>query len=167
LKNKKVNYLLVVLVAAVWGVIGYRVFGALQWDDDTAPAVKRSTRKEVYNDYAIPRDTEQLHQNYRDPFGMVKAKDTVVKQERPHVATVTIPKVQAAPVNWDFIRYVGYIRNPGSNKLIAMIHLNGQELMLSEGETAAQLKLLKNLRDSIKINYNGKTKFITLKSGNL
>jgi len=34
---------------------------------------------------------------------------------------------------------------------------------LSEGETKSQVKLLKNLRDSIKVIYEGKTKFISIK----
>jgi hypothetical protein len=39
------------------------------------------------------------------------------------------------PFNWDVIRYSGYIKNPGSKKLIAFMKVNGQEAMMSEGET--------------------------------
>jgi hypothetical protein len=67
-------------------------------------------------------------------------------------------------MNWSFISYSGYIRNPASKKLIALVSINGQNLTLAEGETKNQVKLLKNLRDSIKISYEGKTKFIVIKS---
>jgi len=37
--------------------------------------------------------------------------------------------------------------------------------MLSEGESTGEIKLLKNLKDSVKIAYNGKTKFISMNNG--
>jgi hypothetical protein len=40
------------------------------------------------------------------------------------------------------------------------MHINGKEVMLTEGENAEQVKLIRNLRDSIKISYHGQTKFI-------
>jgi hypothetical protein len=76
--------------------------------------------------------------------------------------------VPAKPaMNWSFISYAGYIRNPSSKKLIALVSINGQNITLAEGETKNQVKLMKNLRDSIKISYEGKTKFITIKTSAL
>jgi len=66
-------------------------------------------------------------------------------------------------MNWSFITYSGYIRNPSTKKLVALVSINGQSLTLSEGEIKNQVKLVKNLRDSIKISYEGKTKFISIK----
>ena len=70
-------------------------------------------------------------------------------------------------MDWGFIQYSGYIRNPGSKKLVAIMTVNGKNVMMAEGETTDQVKLLKNLRDSIKISFKGKTKFIVMHTGNL
>ena len=36
--------------------------------------------------------------------------------------------------------------------------------MFKEGDTKQQVRLIKNMRDSIKISYNGQIKFIPIKS---
>lgn len=154
------NYLLILLVLTVWGLIIYRIVAKVS--DRSRPLnVPQDTVKEPYDDYALPRDTTSLQSGYRDPFGLVAFKDTSVSKKTP---AVHIRARSSAPgINWEQIRYLGYIRNPGSRKLIAIMHINGKELMMSEGESAEQLLLLKNLRDSIKINYRGQIKFITIK----
>jgi hypothetical protein len=168
MKNKKLTYFLGFLVALVWGFIIYRVFDASAGsDDDAMPAVSNMLQKEPYNDFAITADTTHLLLNYRDPFGLAKQKDTthpsVKKNYRKSV--VLVPKKPA--FNWGFIQYSGYVSNPVSKKLITLVSINGKNEMFSEGESKDQVKLIKNLRDSIKISFNGKTKFITIKSPSL
>ena len=166
MKNKKLSYFLIAVVACLWGLIIYRVVGAFTAEDETnSMSAAAPTVKEVYNDFALPKDTTKLLLNYRDPFGLIKAKDTIpVKSDRPMVRKIS--SVVAKPVmNWSFITYSGYIRNPSTKKLIALVNINGQSTTLAEGEIKNQVKLIKNLRDSIKISYEGKTKFIPIKSG--
>jgi hypothetical protein len=163
MKNKKSTYLLGAAVLIVWGLIIYRIFNALNDTGPDASAMSAPVKKETYNDYTIPADTTRLSLNYRDPFGITQTKDTVSDKHMLISAVKTAPREAAPGMNWDFIRFVGYIRNPDSKKLVAMIHLNGAELMMSEGEMNSNLKLIKNYRDSIKITYQGKTKFIPLK----
>jgi len=164
MKNKKLIYFLIIVVLGVWGIIIYRVFSAIgNGDDDAAtPAVKPI--KEAFNDYAIPKDTTKLLLNYRDPFGLVKQKDTagtVIHAVKRMNSTVNIKPA----INWSFITYSGYIRNPSTKRLVALVSVNGQNLTLAEGETKNQVKLLRNLRDSIKVSYEGKTKFIMMRTG--
>ncbi|MDB5090874.1 MAG: hypothetical protein JWR09_4868 [Mucilaginibacter sp.] len=162
MKNKKVTYLLGLIVAIVWGIIIYRIFDAAAGGDDTVVPAQTNIKKEAYNDFAIPKDTTHLLLNYRDPFGLAKQKDTAVLSVKGvvHKINPTIPKLG---INWNFIQYSGYIRNPASKKLITLISINGQNEMLTEGEVKGQVKLIKNMRDSIKISYNGKIKYITIK----
>jgi hypothetical protein len=164
MKNKKMTYLLGFVVIIVWGIIIYRLFDAAGGsDDDVVPAVSSNSPKEPYNDFAILKDTTHLLLNYRDPFDLVKQKDTAAISVKRSVHTIIVP-VPVKPVfNWGFIQYSGYVRNPGSKKLITLVSINGQNEMLTEGEMKNQVKLIKNLGDSIKISFNGKTKFITMK----
>ena len=162
MKNKKVTYLLGLLVAIVWGIIIYRIFDAAAGHDDTVVPVQSSSKKEAYNDFAIPKDTAHLLLNYRDPFGITRQKDTAVTAiKKAHIkSAILIPK---AVINWNFIQYSGYIRNPASKKLITMMSINGQTQMFAEGEVKGLVKLIKNMRDSVKISYNGRIKYITIR----
>lgn len=164
MKNKKLTYFLIAAVAGLWGLIIYRIIGAVNTDDDVAP-VTTTRVKEAYNDFSLPKDTAKLLLNYRNPFGPVKVRDTVVsKPEKPALnKTAAVPPVVKPAINWSFINYSGYICNPSTKKLIALVSINGQSTTLAEGESKNQVKLIKNLRDSIKISYEGKTKFIAIK----
>jgi hypothetical protein len=166
-KNKRFTYFLGVVVLALWGLIIYKI---IKWvheaNDDTVQTVAGKITKEPYNDFAITADTTHLLLNYRDPFGLIKPKDTVnASIKRNYHKNISLLK---QPVfNWDFIQYSGYIRNPASKKLITLVNIGGKSEMLSEGETKDQVKLIKNMRDSIKISFNGKTKFITRRPASL
>jgi len=159
------TYVLGLVVLAVWGLIIYRVFEAVSSHDDDLPVPSVKIAREAYNDFSIPKDTTHLLLNYRDPFGMVKQKDT----NRVVIRKVSDRKisVQAKPMDWGFIRYSGYMLNPDTKKLIALVSINGQNITMSEGQTKNDVKLIKNLRDSIKISFAGKTKFIPIKSAAL
>ncbi|MDB5133278.1 MAG: hypothetical protein JWR02_3027 [Mucilaginibacter sp.] len=160
MKNKKLTYVLCLAVLAVWGIIIYRLFDAAGGSDDNPIHVTSGQRpKEPYNDYALPKDTAHLLLNYRDPFHLVKMKDTA--QTPSKKVNHKIMMAAKPAFNWSFIKYSGYIHNPVSRKLIALVIINGKNVMLSEGDTKEQVRLIRNLRDSIKIGFNGQTKFIT------
>lgn len=160
MKNKRLTYVLGLAVLVVWGLIIYRVIVATGSDSDEIPVATSPVKKGPYNDYAIPKDTTRLLLNYRDPFGLVKPKDTI-KTMPVHTPklSVTLPK----PVfNWSFVKYSGYMRNPGSKKLLAILTINGKSVNMAEGETIDKVKLLRNMGDSVKVSCDGHTKFITL-----
>jgi hypothetical protein len=165
-KNKKLTYLLGLLVLSVWGIIIYRIFIAAHGEEDNVPVAAAKTNKEAYNDFSIPKDTTHLLLNYRDPFGLVKQKDTTVIAIRK-ISYQKTPAAVKPVTNWGFIQYSGYILNPGSKKLIALVSINGQNMTLSEGETKARVKLIRNLRDSIRVRFDGKTKCIAIKAAAL
>jgi hypothetical protein len=158
-KNKVVTYLLIAAVLVVWGLIIYKIIGAYsvgEEDTYTPPAIQ----KEKYDDYAVPKDTAKLVLNYRDPFGMAVKKDTA----RPKIqGTPRFIPVTKTGFNWDIVRYSGYIKNAGSKKLIAVMHIDGREAMMSEGEVIDQIRLVRNLKDSILISREGKKKYIRIK----
>jgi hypothetical protein len=166
MKNKKLTYFLIVIVAGVWGLILYRIFDTVSTGDDTPTPATVKQEKEAFNDYSIPQDTAKLLLNYRDPFGITKPKDTTLKVSKAAVHQTIKINVKPA-INWSFITYSGYIRNPASKRLIALVSIGGQNTTMAEGETKNQVKLIRNLRDSIKISYQGKTKFIAIKTAAL
>jgi hypothetical protein len=161
MKNKKLTYVLGLAVLVVWGLIIYRVVEAAGGDDDAIPATSTIIKKEVYNDYSIPKDTTRLLLNYRDPFGLIKQKDTVKQKSSSSKRSFNSLAIKPA-FNWGFIKYSGYMRNPGSKKLVALLVINGKNVNMAEGETVDNVKLIRNMGDSVKVSYSGKTKFIDL-----
>ena len=73
---------------------------------------------------------------------------------------LVLPRVAAVKMDWSFIKYAGYIANPVTKKIISILVINGRSAMLREGETSENVKLLKNLRDSIKVSFKNKTRYI-------
>jgi hypothetical protein len=162
MKNKTLTYVLGFAVLIVWGLILYRIFAYVKTDDttDDTPTV---FKKEPYNDYAVKKDTSTLNLKYRDPFGLVKPVDTnrsIKKQFK--LQSVVTPQ---PAFNWDFIKYTGYIRNPETKKLIAILQINGKSEMMAEGDVSDNVKLLKNVQDSVKVRFNGKVKYIVIHHG--
>jgi hypothetical protein len=164
MKNKKFTYFLGFATLVVWGLIIYRIIGSMDTGGDTAASAPVLTKKETFNDYAVPKDTTRLLLNYRDPFGLVPFKDTV-KVVSPGRTAHDLTVTAAPAINWGFIRYSGYIRNPGSKQLIALVQINGKSADMREGDIVDKVKLLKNMQDSVKVRFNGKTKFITIQHG--
>jgi hypothetical protein len=165
MKNKNVTYMLVIAVVVLWGVIIYRIAAAYSEDDYpplTAPAARKMTR----GDFAVKPDTARLLLNYRDPFGLMRKTDTV----KPHnTAKSMAAAAHPAPasIDWSFVKYAGFIANPGSKKIISLLTVNGVNVMLAEGEQAAGIKLIRNKRDSVMIGYKNKFKFIKRNTGTL
>jgi len=164
MKNKKLNYFLGISALIIWGLLIYRIIGSINPGDNTTIIAPALRKKEPFNDYAVPKDTTRLILNYRDPFGLVKFKDTI--KDIPRERTRRWAKMTATPaINWGFIKYSGYIRNPGSKQLIALFQINGKSANMREGDVVDKVKLLKNMQDSVKVLFNGKTKFITIQHG--
>jgi len=161
MKSKKLVYFLVLLTVTLWGGVFYQIFTRVGSGDEPVLAKEPTPARETLNDYAAHRDTARLLLDYRDPFSAPKSEPVEIPVSHlVHKSVmVAIPKPS---INWSVIKYSGFIHNPGSKKLIAMISINGKELMLSEGETADQVKLVRNMKDSVKVTYQGSTKFITL-----
>lgn len=164
MKSKKITYLLIGLVAIVWGLIIYRIFDSLnQNNDQPEPKYTGVVKKKLENYDSIYPHT-QLALNYRDPFGIARNDTAIVKISKNHDLKISdvIPAKPAA-INWNFVNYSGYINNPQSKKIISIMKINGREAMMKDGEVIDRVKLLKNMEDSIKISYLGKIRFIKIK----
>lgn len=158
-KNKKVTYLLICAVGVVWGVILYKVFFNDTGMEDTFQPQIASPKNEPYDQYAAKTDTFKLALNYKDPFvGMVAAEQPEVVENVKSVNTV--PLAVKPMVDWTGIKYSGYVVNPLTKKLVAILVVRGQERMLAEGEVFGGLKLLKNKKDSVLVSWQGKQKYI-------
>jgi hypothetical protein len=160
-KNKKLTYLLICAVAAVWGIILYRVFFNEAADEYEPTNQHSQIEKDPYDQYVAREDTFRLVLNYRDPFLGTLQNDVVDKSTSAISPQVNIPVAPPPPpIDWSFVKYSGYVVNPKTKTLVSIISVNGVERMIAEGETFGGVRLLKNKRDSILISWQGKNKHI-------
>lgn len=161
-QSKKTTYLLIICVAGLWGLIFYRVFQSTEVPDERVLDVPH--QKAVYfNAIDHSKDTLKLTFDYRDPFmgALPKLAQENVQQQGSGISPQPAPSMPK--VNWAEVRYSGFIANQKTSQKLVIMVLNGNELMLAEGETMKGLKLIKYTADSVKVKYQHETKYIRLK----
>jgi hypothetical protein len=166
MKSKPLTYLLIVSVAAVWGIIFYRIFSASGEEGlPFKPLVQSRLTDESLEDYTL-KDTFTLLLNYRDPFLSKSSEPAApaLSSNTPAVVNSTFAelKPQKPPVNWEGVKYTGFISNAAGKRLVALMTIQGKEYMLAEGQSASGVKLLKNMKDSVKVSYQDKIKNIRI-----
>ncbi|PRY48083.1 hypothetical protein B0I27_11617 [Arcticibacter pallidicorallinus] len=164
MKNKTMTIVLIVSVMAVWGIVFYRIFQASGEESSfiTAAGAKKSTYESL-DEYRM-KDTLVLALNYRNPFSgrqmQVAIPPAVPEATDQPVTSMSNYATPEPEVNWSVIKYTGYIVNPEFKRIVALMTIQGKEFMLTEGQQAGGVKILKNNRDSVKVSYLGKTKFL-------
>ena len=150
MKNKTLTYVLLIAVAAIWYQVFFRVTGNLFGED--TPIVQP-----VDNASAIPtveRDTFDLQANYRDPFGETKKVVAVVNPEQPPPKVRNTPRPKPPKTVWPPIKYFGMVKKTESQEPLAILKVDGIQLMLRKGEEMFNEITLKEVgRDSIQVVY--------------
>src|SRR5436190_1487204 len=101
MKNKKIVYLLLVVVVLIWGIIFYRIFSAVGAPDNNTsnmnPTIEKSADKTEV-------DTFNIDGNYRDPFlGTMQVEKPVI---RSTTAIKIVKEEKFIPkLTWPFIGY--------------------------------------------------------------
>lgn len=135
MKNKKVTYLLLVLSIVLWGIIGWKVYGAFNYIQPEIPTIK----KEVVTN---KKDSITLLLNYRDPFLGKYSSGNIVKDTIPakRILVAASPTKKIEPVVPQ-IQYKGII-NIGKVSM-AILQKDGKVLTIKAGEEIDGFKLYK------------------------
>lgn len=160
-KGKKFTYLLIGAVGIVWGVIVYKVFFNSSGDNYELKMGSGPIQHEVYDQYVVSKDTFTLALNYRDPFlGTMEAAALPVKKGLPIISADFSPRPVKPIIDWNSIKYSGYILNPLTKSPASIVTVRGIEKMMTVGETFEGVKLIRNKKDSILVSWQGKEKYI-------
>ncbi|WP_298341162.1 hypothetical protein [uncultured Algibacter sp.] len=151
MKSKTKTYLLLVLVLAIWGAIGYQIVSA----------VNPEKEKVVNQDFAIafnPKaetevDTFSIQTADRDPFLGTR----LVKQ----TSKSTLSKLKQQPVVWKPITYHGNISNQNKKAVVYVISIEGSQYLMKIGQVVKNIKLIKGTSKHVQLRYKGKIKTIT------
>jgi len=147
MKKKSFTYILILVVAVVW----FQVFSRIKGTWFGEEVIENNNIRITNAITPLPKDTFELNANYRDPFqgGEFKSEvkdSTAQKSKSVEFKLKPIPK----PVYWPKIKYYGIVKKTESTKPLAIVNVDGIQLMLRKGEEIfGDMKLTFISRDSI------------------
>ncbi|CAN5882891.1 hypothetical protein BH11BAC7_BH11BAC7_16740 [soil metagenome] len=154
MKNKKTAYLLVPIVLAIWGMIGWKVYAAMGGKDENN---KLALIENIsVSNIEIP-DTVELIANYRDPFlddSKFKIQDSKFRINDSKLLKVKIPEQPKVIAVWPVVAYYGLIRRNGDGKTVGFLNVNGVSYFVSAtagGEVAGDVRVGKLWKDSVEV----------------
>lgn len=156
MKNKALTYGLLIVVAIIWYQVFFRVKGNL-FGEDEALASTDGIRHELPS---LARDTVDLKVNYRDPFGMIKKSSQSVQLNDGNIGVAKPrPKPPKPQTVWPSLKYFGLVQKTHSKKPLAIVSVDGIQLMLRKGEEVFDgIYIVKIERDVITIRYRKEIK---------
>lgn len=155
MKNKKIIIFLLLLTAAVWGTIIFRVVKSVHHSDTVA----LTNSEPASNKLIAVADTFSIKGDYRDPFLGKRIIASLPK------------KVQAAPVkpkplpivsiiNWPSISYSGIIKSQNSSKELALVKIDQKDFIMKTGDVTKGIELGTIFKDSIFVFYQKEKKVV-------
>ena len=137
------------LVLIVWGIIGFKVVGALSPKPE--PVVVTETVFKATQPIK-KKDTFSLMANYRDPFlGTMPAPKKVKRS-----------LIKKKPVAKRAIVYSGSVSQSGSGNSLFFVSIDGQQHVMSLKQVVDSVQLLGGNARQIKVRYSGIVETIAL-----
>jgi hypothetical protein len=155
-KNKALTYGLLIVVALVWYQVFFRVKGNFFGEEEEI--VQPITA--VNELPSLARDTVELNLNYSDPFGLTRRKPSNINFDGAITRPQSPPRQKPQTI-WPVIKYYGLVKKSNSTKPLAIVSVDGIQLMLRTGDEVFDgIYIVKIERDLIKIRYKKETKEI-------
>lgn len=153
-KNKKITYLLLVLVVLIWGLIFYRIYsnfgGKIEVEKSMPHSVvieKRDTRDSVLT----------LSLNYPDPF--LKGED---QSFDPLISLEQNDHIPSPVINWPLIEYRGLLTSNNTNESTGLLRIQNADLLVKQGKIYASIKIKTLSRDSICLEYQHESRWVSI-----
>ncbi len=153
MKNKHNTYILLILVLAVWGMIGYRIFSSLNNGDDIQKP--KNIAVSFHPKSIKEQDTFAIHSFPRDPFlGTFKTKAKKENKNKAHIVK--------EEVIWPKVSFSGMMSDTGSNQKIFFIYINNVQYLMKLHDKMMDITLVKATKKDITLRFKGEQKKITV-----
>lgn len=153
MKKKRQIYVLLALVAVIWGVLGFRIVSSIK------PAQPEKTQDLLAYKFTPgithQRDTFSIAANYRDPF-----LGTLPKGKKPKKTKLIASNKDPIPER--NIVYSGMLKDKNSGAKIFFVHIDGQQQLMAINDVYEKVKLVSGNAKKIKVRYNNRSKVIPL-----
>lgn len=155
-------YVIVLINLLAWGYVGYKVYGALQGDEDITFSGGSAPIKKI--DDVVAEDKLSLNLSYPDPFlkggnfSNVRSSGTTssgssskASPARPHQAAVAkvTPSVAAVPALT--IKYLGLLSNKDKGTQTAMLNVNDRSVFAKQNDVIEGYTVIEIGKDAIRI----------------
>lgn len=155
MKDRTKTYVLLAVVVAIWGVVGYNIYSSIYSDTPTAVSTSDNS-KELFKEKKIKlRNTFAIHKHERDPFlGTIK-REKPNKKAAPTRRSVkpTEPEVK--------VEYAGMVKTGNSKEeSIFFVNINGTSNLMHIHDRVSGIKLISGDDSEITIVINGKRKTV-------
>ncbi len=144
LKGKKALYILLPLVALIWGAIVVQVIGAFSDDDPVRTGV---TSVNITPVKTKEREKFTLGTVDRDPFL------GTLYQPKKKKRKSTTPRVKKTKLVWPSIRYKGVVSGQNSANAIYLIEINGTDQLMNLKQTIDGITLQRGKSGSVSLRY--------------
>jgi hypothetical protein len=150
-KNKTTSYILLVLVALIWGIIASRFLNLTKKNDGSY-----SKQNLTKNKNEIKSDTFSISVNYSDPF-LTNISSIQYVDKIKNTIPIEKSNLQSQIV-WPSIYYFGFVKKSRQDCKTGLAKLDNKEYVVKEGEIIHELEIKKIMNDSIVIVYKNMTK---------
>jgi len=156
MKKKRINIVLIIGVALIWGLLIYRFLG----NSFTSQENQKGSVAIAYDELPtlIQKDTIELKLYTKDPFlGTLKNTRKLVSKTKKGATIKKIKSVLA--VQWPQLQYLGFVKEVKAREPLLLLKVNGKLMRKkSSFEFYEGMKILNFNRDSLLIKFNGTEK---------
>lgn len=140
----------------IWGTVLYKLFFDKFREQELPDEIVVTAKS---NSFSSGQDTFSIVANYRDPFlGNVTASEN--HGNNSIIKKPAILPIEDIVLQWPTLIYGGMIKNQQSSKQLALVKVNGKEIILKEGEMAGSVEIVKIFKDSVEVRMGKAVKVI-------
>jgi hypothetical protein len=146
-KNKKNIKILLPVVIIIWGLLIYKIVGAINPDEISLSSTPKTTFKAPT---IQEKETFELIAIESDPF-------LGTMYNKPKTQKIT-SKSNRTDIVWPTIKYQGIVSDKNAKSSVYILNINGKQYLVKKGDTLLKIKVLKSTLESIRLRYKGQTK---------
>lgn len=166
--KKKINIILIIVVLALWGTVGFRVVNRHFISNNET--IENSLQKNNFTLKLIDKDTFKLEKVDRDPFlnKQFQTENTTSKRIVSNFSPIkkaTVPKAPTTDqaLSWPQLIYYGYIGSKEKKEELVLLKIDSKLCKLKLNESYNGVIVKKKYKDSIEVFFNTQKRIIKSK----
>lgn len=165
--KKKINIVLIIVVLALWGTVGYRALNRQFTNREMSLEKQNQLGNTTINQ--INKDTFKLENINRDPFSNkeFRTESVTVPVKKYFMTYPTIKKTYVSIVkpqidlSWPTLKYYGYFKS--KDQELILLKVDSKLCKLKLNDPLNGLIVTKKYKDSIIVFFNSESRIIRLK----
>lgn len=156
MQKKKLNKILILAVALIWGVVVFKF--AAPYFTPTETVITADVLVKPSKVFLQKKDTFNLELPQRDPFlgKSVRVKKTKTSVAKP-IKKVRKPSVPSNK-NWPRIEFLGFVKSSKSKSRLGLVRINGTLKRVRNGSKIGEVTVVKIEERQISLSFQKETK---------